>query len=727
MNYLKLLASVGLGLSLSGQSYAVEGMWQPEQLPLIEKSLKTKGLQISPEKLSDLTEFPMSAIVSLGGCSASFVSKIGLVVTNHHCAYGAIQYNSTPENNLLENGFFAKDLAAELPATPGSRIFVTESISDVTADLLKDLEKVNGLARYELIEARRKTLISQCESVDGYRCRIDSFFGSSSYRLTKQLEIKDVRLVYAPPSAIGKFGGDIDNWMWPRHTGDFSFYRAYVSKDGKSAEYNKDNVPYQPKDYLAIDTKGVEDGSFVMVAGYPGRTNRYRLAEEVSYTFETAYPRMKEYLDSRIALIESHKAKDEKLGILYAGRLAGLNNYSKNIEGKQAGYAALDLLDRKRSEEKEFVAYLKKAKNNAAIANLKALNELIREENASSDQDLVLRKLTDTSLLQVAERLYRLAKEKQKPDAEREAGYQDRDLIFFKQGLVALSRRFASVVDQDVWRMGIVEARDDAALKNMNLPKPLTELLKVSDTELTKTLDNYYKNTVLTDESKRLELMDADVKKLQALNDPFMQLAAALYDFRMVREKQAKARSGEFQRLRSRYMADFIEYQSKVKQRVVFPDANSTLRITFGTVQGYKNREGNQYGPFTKLEEIAAKHTGKDPFDVPERQLKLIKDKDYGNYKLKSIGTVPVNFMADLDITGGNSGSATLNAKAELTGLVFDGTIDGVISDWAFDPAFTRSIHVDIRYMLWVLDQYDHAERLLTEMGVDGSQNRSTH
>ena len=228
------LALISLGLSAS--AFAVEGMWQPEQLPLIEKDLKAKGISIKPESISNLTDFPMNAVVSLGGCSASFVSATGLVVTNHHCAYGSIQFNSSPEKNYLENGFYAKELADELPAAPGSRIYVTESIQDLTTTLLQGLEQVDGLARYQAIEKRRKAAIADCEKTPGYRCRIDPFLGESSYRLTKQIEIKDVRLVQAPPSAIGKFGGDIDNWMWPRHTGDFAFYRAYVAKDGKPAE-----------------------------------------------------------------------------------------------------------------------------------------------------------------------------------------------------------------------------------------------------------------------------------------------------------------------------------------------------------------------------------------------------------------------------------------------------------------------------------------------------------
>ncbi|WP_218110159.1 S46 family peptidase [Oligoflexus tunisiensis] len=719
-----LLVLVLGGLTGSG-AYAVEGMWQPEQLPLIEKDLKAKGLAIKPENLNDLTAFPMNAIVSLGGCSASFVSDLGLVLTNHHCAYGSIQFNSSPERNLLENGFYANTMADELPAAPGARVFVTESIQDVTKDILKGLDKTTGLKRYEAIEKRRKDLITACEKTPGYRCRIDSFLGDSSYRLTRQLEIKDVRLVQAPPSAIGKFGGDIDNWMWPRHTGDFSFYRAYVDKKGLPAEYSKDNVPYKPKGYLKVDTKGVNEGSFVMVAGYPGRTNRHRLASEVEFYFDESSPQTKDYLDRRIALIQDFKAKDPELGIKYAAQLAGLSNASKNIEGKQKGYEAMGLLKQKKAEEKALLDYFKTAKNKQALQNLTALNKLLDEEHAADRFSLVLRKAGDSDLLKTASRLYRLAREKEKPDAQREAGYQDRDLAMMKQNLQAMTRRFDPKVDQALWELGLSDAQKAKAEFKKRIPKALQELVNMDAAAQKKALADYYAKSILGDEKQRLDLMNANRKAFEASKDPFIQLAVALYDDSIKLENENKDRAGRFQQVRSQYMQNLAAYKAK-QGEVLYSDANSTLRITYGTVQGYKNRAGVELPSFTKLEEIVAKNTGKEPFNVPAKQMELIKEKRYGNYQLDSLKTVPVNFMADLDITGGNSGSATLNDKAELTGLVFDGTIDGVISDWAYDPAFTRSIHVDVRYMLWVLDQYASANRILDEMGVKYDK-RATH
>ena len=271
-----LLASSLLAIASAPLAYAVEGMFTPDQLPEIMSDLRAKGLKVDSDQISDLTGFPMGAVVSLGGCTASFVSPKGLVVTNHHCAYGSIQYNSSEGQNYLEDGFLASNLEAELPAAPGSRIYVTVDFDDVTDQVTGDLaEDLSGEERFAAIETNRKALIADCEEDEGHRCNVSSFYGGLQYKLIKQLEIKDVRLTYAPAGPIGKYGGDIDNWQWPRHTGDFAFYRAYVSPDGKSADYSEDNVPFEPDHHLKVSAGGLDDGDFVMVAGYPGRTSRY--------------------------------------------------------------------------------------------------------------------------------------------------------------------------------------------------------------------------------------------------------------------------------------------------------------------------------------------------------------------------------------------------------------------------------------------------------------------
>ena len=290
LNRLALIPIVCLA-AIAGHSVADEGMWQPHQLPDLSEQLLQLGLEINPENLSRLDQFPMNAVVSLGGCSASFVSPQGLVVTNHHCIYGSVQYNSTPENNLLTDGFLAKQLNEEIPTAPGTRVYVTEEVSDVTADVLSGVTaSTSGIDRYNMIEANRKSLIADCESSGNHRCGVSSFHQGLEYFLIKRLEVRDVRLVYAPATSIGKYGGDIDNWQWPRHTGDFGFYRAYVGTDGRPAEYSEDNVPYASNSFLEVSATGVKEGDFVMGVGYPGSTNRYRTAAEVENEFEWYYP-----------------------------------------------------------------------------------------------------------------------------------------------------------------------------------------------------------------------------------------------------------------------------------------------------------------------------------------------------------------------------------------------------------------------------------------------------
>ena len=295
--------------AIGASSVADEGMWQPHQLPDLSDQLLELGLEINPENLSRLDQFPMNAVVSLGGCSASFVSPQGLVVTNHHCVYGSVQYNSTPENNLLVDGFLAKQLNEEIPTAPGTRVYVTEEVSDVTADVLAGVTAAtSGIERYNRIEANRKSLIADCESTGNHRCGVSSFHQGLEYFLIKRLEVRDVRLVYAPATSIGKYGGDIDNWMWPRHTGDFAFYRAYVGPDGLPADPAEDNVPYAPDHWLQIGADGVSPGDFVMVPGFPGRTSRSRLSDEVINAIEFSYPR-------RVEILQGLQQKGIILGI----------------------------------------------------------------------------------------------------------------------------------------------------------------------------------------------------------------------------------------------------------------------------------------------------------------------------------------------------------------------------------------------------------------------------
>lgn len=721
------LTSTILLMASASASYAVEGMFTPDQLPEIAKDLRAKGLKMKPEQISDLTGFPMGAVVSLGGCTASFVSPQGLVVTNHHCAYGSIQYNSTEEQNYLEDGFLAKNLEAELPAAPGSRIYVTIDLNDVTEKVTGGLKaSLSGEERFAAIDANRKALVAECEADEGHRCRVSSFYGGLQYKLIKQLEIKDVRLTYAPAGAIGKYGGDIDNWMWPRHTGDFAFYRAYVSPDGKSADYSEDNVPFEPAHHLKVSAAGLDDGDFVMVAGYPGRTSRYTRLAQVKNTFDWQYPTWQTLLDDWIGAINNTSEPGSDARIKYESRLASLNNFNKNLGGQIEGARRVGLVERRAAREAALNAWIAQEAPNAGYAEAIAALDALSEETAKATRsNYWYNNATRPQLLDAAQRLYRLSHERLKPDAERESGYQERDMTRMKQSMTAMDRRYDSQVDKAEWMVFLRGYMNQPAEERVVvLDKALGLTEGMSDAALGAKLERYYTATKLGDLDTRLSLMESTPESLEASADPFMRLAIALYDHERAMEAASKDRAGRRATLQPKYMEAIIAWQ-KDQGFTAYPDANSTLRVTYGNVLGGSPKDGMRYDPFTTLQGITEKDTGEDPFNSPQSQLDLIKAENYGRYELDSIDSVPVNFLTDLDSTGGNSGSATLNARGHLVGLLFDGTIESVNSDWDFDPRTTRSIHVDSRYMLWVMEKVDNAEGLLEEMDIVNARGRS--
>ncbi|WP_298301899.1 S46 family peptidase [uncultured Erythrobacter sp.] len=720
MKATKLLsAALLLSSALAAPALAKEGMFTPAQLPDIADQLQKAGLELDSSDLTDLTGFPMGAVVSLGGCSASFVSAEGLVVTNHHCARGSVQFNSTAENNYLENGFLAGTKGDELPAAPGSRIYVTTELTDVTDRVREGTLDMSPVDRYAAIEQRRKDITAECEAEPGFRCLVASFYGGAEYTLIKRLEVRDVRLVYAPADSIGKYGGDIDNWQWPRHTGDFAFYRAYVAPDGSAADFSEDNVPYVPEHHLKVNAAGLDDGDFVMVAGYPGSTNRYTLLAEVQNTFGWTYPTFQGLLTSWIQTIENAAPEGSDARVKYESRLAGLNNFEKNLRGQIDGARRVGLVDRRAAREAALADWIAADEARADYAPaIEALSELSVESATASRTNFWYNNATRPALLSAAQRLYRLSKERELPDAEREPGYQERDMTFFRQGLQALDRRYDARVDQSEWTLFLTGY----------LGQPAEERVAVFDQALGLTADttvddlhallaSYYEGTTLGDGEIRLAMMEADAATIEASHDPFVKLAVALYEYERGLEDAAEERGGRALALRPAYMEAITAWQRE-EGGLPYPDANSTLRITFGNVMGGSPFDGMAYMPFTSLEGITQKDTGKEPFNSPQSQLDAIEAKDYGSYELDSIGSVPVNFMSDLDVTGGNSGSATLNAQGELVGLLFDGTFESVNSDWDFDPRTTRSIHVDSRYMLWVMEKVDGAQVLIDEMDV---------
>ncbi len=710
------------GLLAAMPALAVEGMWTPEQLPEISEALTRAGLQLDPAALSDLRGQPMGAVVSLGGCTASFVSPRGLVVTNHHCAYGALQLNSTPENHMLRDGFIAASLADEPSAGPAARIWVTEDISDVTGTVLGAISrKATDRQRNDAIEAAQKRLVAECEADGQYRCRVFSHFGGVQYRLFRQMEIRDVRIAYAPPEAIGKFGGDTDNWQWPRHTGDFTFYRAYVGPDGKPAPFSKDNVPYRPRHFLPIAKDGVAEGDFVMVAGYPGRTQRYQLADQIEDAISWSYPTQIEIFDDLMALIRSAGEADPKVAITYVATMAGLNNARKNMAGMLEGFRRADAAGIKRGEENALVAWLQSQgrSGKAALDNYRQYVDLINGQRATRERDRIMAMMSGSGLIGSANTLYRLAQERTRPDAEREAGFQERDWPVLEAGQRQLDRRMDPGVDRQILEYWL--AKYAALPAAQRLPEldawaglagdaPATDGLKAR-------IDALYAGTRLDTLDARLAAFTATPAELEASDDGFLRLAAALYPAMQRLEAERKTFNGAVARLQPGYMQALIDFRDS-QDRATYPDANSSLRITFGNVMGVSPRDGLYYQPFTTTRGLVEKHTGEGEFDATAAQLDAIAARRFGTWEVPALKDVPVNYLADLDVTGGNSGSPTLNAKGELVGLIFDGIWESVASNWVFDPALTRTIHVDSRYMLWVMDEVHPAPAILEELGV---------
>ena len=718
MRYTATAAAL-MACAASAPLAAKEGMFTPQQLPEIADDLRETGLELDPQVLADLTGYPMGAVVQLQGCTGSFLSELGLVVTNHHCARGSVQYNSTSENNYLENGFLAKSLKDELPAAPGSRVYVTTALTDVTARMRDGLDTMSPTERYETVDQRSKDITAECEQKAGYRCLVASFYGGAQYTLIERLEVRDVRLVYAPADAIGLYGGDIDNWMWPRHTGDFSFYRAYVAPDGSAADYSEDNVPYRPEHHLKVSAGGLKDGDFVMAAGYPGSTSRYATLAEVENTFSWSYPTYVKLVNEWIDTIEDAAPEGSDARVKYESLLASLNNFEKNTRGQLEGARRVGLVERRAEREQALAAWIAADPDRAAYGEASSGLTALSEETAqAARQAFWYNFATRPSLLSAAQRLYRLSHERQKPDAQRESGYQERDMAFFRQGLQALDRRYDASVDKAQWLLFLgAYLKEPAGNRVAVFDEALGLTGDMDEDALSARLDTFYAGTTLGDSETRLSLMDASTSQLEAMDDPFMQLAVALYDYERGLEAEAEERAGRSLALRPAYMEAITQWQAS-KGVLTYPDANSTLRVTYGNVLGGSPKDGLAYLPFTTLEGILEKNTGEEPFNAPERELQKIRAKEYGKYYSAEVGSVPVNFLSDLDSTGGNSGSATLNARGELVGLLFDGTFESVNSDWDFDPRTTRTIHVDTRYMLWVMDKVDGAQGLMKEMDI---------
>ena len=684
------------------------GMWLPRQMDLPQHvaAFEAMGVAMDAKTLTDPLAAPLGAIVEISGCTGSFVSADGLIVTNHHCVQGDLQKNSTPEKNYVENGFLAKTRADELKAEPTQVAKVEQAFRDVTAEMTDGLADIADARKRRLeVEARQKKLIAACEEGrPDVECRVARYFRGAEYQLIEYLKIRDLRIVYAPARAVGNYGGEIDNWAWPRHCDDIGILRAYVNDE-----------PYHPAHHLEIAKRPLVEHDFVMVAGYPGSTERLATYSEVKHDIEFTYPYyiayLQQYYDLLAGLLQGGGATALKAGVYKQF----VQNSLENIQGTLDGLTRGDLLQRKEALETKIRAWASEPGNEEALAAIDKLEALLAEDYKTSRADFDLGIAAGgSSLLGKAQFYVRMAEERAKKNADRKPGFQDRDMPDHVAGEQGFAFQYDETLDKAVFVMGLERA---AALPPEERPWLATILgvkkgAAIDRATIVAAVDKMYKASKLTDEKVRLKMLQkATLKELKKSKDPFIKVALALRPLMKKLEEKGETLSGELVLVAPVYANAMRE----VLGGFVAPDANSTLRVTYGTVKAFKPGEPT----FTRTSEIPAKDKGAEPFDAPKPLLDAIAAKKWGPYAAADLGEVPVDFLSDVDITGGNSGSPTLNDHGELVGLAFDGTIAGVASNVVFDGEVTRTIHTDIRYALWVMDLIDGADNVLEELGVE--------
>jgi hypothetical protein len=629
---------------------------------------------------------------------------------------GAIQLNSTPQNNLIANGFNAATPAQEVSAGPAARVYVTTAFDRITDRILEGARGKTGRAYYDAVDAASKAAVAECEQDAGHRCSVADMYYGTDFYLVKQLELKDIRLVYAPPEAIGNYGDEIDNFMWPRHSGDFAFYRAYVGKDGKPAAFSADNVPYQPPAYLTVSTDPVAEGDFAMLAGYPGTTYRHRMAMEFAEQVQDTLPSRVDIYGALVDTIEKAVEGDAEAQVLYAAQMASLENGLKRAQGELDGLRRSDAVDKRAADEAAMLAWFgRQSGAKAALDDVKAAQELVAASHATSDRDTLFALMrSQTQLLGSAYRLQRLAMERDKPDAQRENGYQQRDEVRIEAALKQVQRRYDARIEKAI--MAELLRRYRALPAGQHIAE-LDAVFGSDAAAVSAALERIYAGTKLGDADVRLGLLAAEPAAVLASDDALMQVAAKLMPAVLREEEVDKQRAGELLRLRPSYMRGWAGY-SAANGKPLYPDANSTLRVSYGKVSSLDPRDGVHYAPLTTVAGIMQKHTGEVPFDAPKPLRDAIARGDFGSTADPVLKTQTVDFMTNLDTTGGNSGSPVLDAKGRLIGLNFDSNWEAVSASWMYDPRYKRAIHVDARYLRWLLAKVYPAPNLLREMNL---------
>ncbi len=694
---------------------ADEGMYPISEL--YKLNLKSKGLKIDPKAIYNPNGIGLiDAVVQLSGCTGSFVSKDGLIITNHHCAFGAVQAASSTDHDYVTDGFLAKSREEEIQAR-GISARILESYKDVSKDVLSVLNDKMDLAdRTKAIDKKIRELVAETEKkYPGKRAEVSEMFTGKTYVLFLSTVLRDVRLVYVPPRSIGEFGGENDNWVWPRHTGDFSYMRAYAAPDGSPAEYSTTNVPYHPKKFLKVNPAGVDDGDFAFILGYPGRTFRHRTSQYMAYEENIRMPYVADLFEWQIATMEAMGKNDRAIALKHDARIKGLANTMKNYRGKLLGMKRLHLTENKQGEEKLLQQFIDTdAQRKAQYGTvLEEIGKVYQEMTDRGTSELILDNLRSNSqLLSYGFAMYESAIEMQKPDMERLPAYTERNLANTKQNLKAGLRNYYEPTDKAFLKHVVMQALE--LPENQRIDVIDRQFRGRTEQEIDQTIDQAYAQSRLTDESVLLSSFGKPVAELEQMRDPFIRAAGMMYStYQKLRETRQR-REGALSKL----SALLVDVKQQYQKTSFVPDANSTLRFTFGHIKGYSPVDATYYKPITTLTGVIEKSTGKDPYATPQKVLDLYKAKDFGKYRNAKLKDVPVAILYDMDTTGGNSGSPVLNAKGELVGVNFDRAYEATINDYAWSESYSRSIAVDIRYVLWVTEKVGGATHILKELGL---------
>ncbi len=712
-----LLCAVTMSTVQTAFARVDEGMYMPDKIGSIA-NLKKRGLKIKPEAIYSPAGGGLSeAVIRLSiGCTAEFVSPEGLILTNHHCAFDALVTASTPGKDLVETGFRTDNKAGEISAK-GYSIYITERTEDVTAKALQGTENLSGEALAAAVKKNVDALTAaeQAKAPAGSLVRIQMMNNGYFYYLFQTKQIKDVRVVYAPPRNIGVFGGDPDNFEWTRHTGDFTFLRAYTAPDGSSAEYSATNVPYKPKRFLTMNIGGLKEDDFVFVMGYPGGTTRYRESQSIEYARDANFPFLSSWLAARSNALREIGRTDEDKRIKFQSEIANFDNSFKVFDGGGRRLHQSDVVAKRQAQEAQFAAWVaanpeRQKKYGTVLADLAAASA---ESNRYAKRDILVRRMGDGTTpmfrsiyMAVADGKMLSDEQRQAKVAEIQKGLADREPLYEREMIKFFLKAFADLPEGQKF-----EGAE-------NLFKTFEGSGRRAAEEAF--AENVAQGSYWTAESVAA-LYGPQTMDFRPERDNVRGFAMALKQEKEAANARAAAFAGKIDRLRLTYQQGMAE----MKGMTPYPDANSTLRFSFGNIKGYAPREAEYRTPFTTIKGMLEKETGVNPFDIPQKLKDLQRARDFGRYGQGD--SVVVNFLSTTDIIGGNSGSPILNGNGEQVGLCFDGNYEGLGNDFYYDPNMNRTISVDIRYVLFVVEKFGDAKWVVDEMKlVGGAKTKST-